>query len=114
MTKGLFEKSDPTQYQKASTPFATAEEANAAIQAFWDAAYELRCKHNIANISFVIQDEIAGSGTFFAYNHMGDQMRGESMAAWMFGQASAERQNLVREMVEHGLDEAIKAAKKKR
>jgi hypothetical protein len=113
-SKNLFEKTDPEQYQKCAVPFATADEANAAIHAFWDEVYELRCKHNIANVSFVILDEIAGSGSFFIYNHIGDQMTAESMAAWMFGQASADRQDLVRKMVESGLEHAIKNAKNKR
>lgn len=105
---------NPKQYQKCATPFPTVQEADAAVQAFWDEVYELRNKHGIANISFVIYDEIAESGPFFICNHIGDSFKQEPMAAFLFGQAGAARQKLVREMAESGLDEAIKSLKPKR
>lgn len=113
--KDLFEgKSDPEQYRKCSVPFETAEEANAAVQAFWEDMYELRCKHNLANISFVIGDSIADSGEFFVCNHIGNSIMYEGMAALMFGQASAERQASVRRMSEVGSRDAIKGAERKK
>jgi hypothetical protein len=114
MSEELKGKSDPNQYKKCSIPFATAEEANAAVQAFWDDVYELRCKHNLANVSFVIGDSIADSGEFFVCNHIGNSVMYEGMAALMFGQASANRQAAVREMSEIGAKDSIKGAKSKK
>jgi hypothetical protein len=114
MTKDLFGKYDPDQYRKCSVPFATAEEANAAVQAFWEDVYELRCKHNLANVSFVIGDSIADSGEFFVCNHIGNQTVYEGMAALMYGQASAARQAAVREMLSHGAKDSIKGTETKK
>jgi hypothetical protein len=107
-------KNDPDQYRKCSEPFATAEEANAAVQAFWEEAYELRVKHNLANVSFVIGDSIAESGEFFVCNHIGTSIMWEGMAALMYGQASAARQASVRAMLSEGARDSVKGAENKR
>jgi hypothetical protein len=106
--------SDPDQYRKCSAPFATAEEANAAVQAFWEDVYELRCKHNLANISFVIGDTIADSGEFFVCNHIGTSIMWEGMAALMYGQASAARQAAVRAMLSEGARDSVKNTESKK
>lgn len=43
--------------------------------------------------------------------HCGSEMELEAMAAWHFGRASADRQELIRRATEAGLESAIKAAK---
>lgn len=107
MSKKLTDKSSIGEFQKASIPFETADDANHAAQEFWNEVYELRIKYKIANVSFIIEDQVAGSGVFLATGHIGEASKEETMAAWHFGQASATRQEMVREMVSIGSKQAI-------
>lgn len=105
---------DEDNYSKMKVPFATVELANDAIQKFFAELHELRCKHNLADVTAIVKDSIAGSGTFMTDCHCGSYMEVEVMAAWHLGQASAQRQNIVRQALEEGSVESIKTVKVKR
>lgn len=82
--------------------FADASEANAAVSAFMDELGQLRAKHGIANVGIVVKDRIEGQGSFMACGYIGYEIEQEAMAAYYFGQASAQARELVRRATEEG------------
>jgi hypothetical protein len=97
MSDNLWKKQDAAAAQHCATPFASTEEANSAIQAFFEDVYQARLKHRLANVCIAIRDEIAETGPFHVSGHFGEALFVESIAAWYFGQAQAERQKLIME-----------------
>jgi len=95
--------SDPANYRKLSEPFASAAEANAAIQAFWSEFYELRNKHRIADAMVVVQTSYVaddgGEAVGVMSMHAGDWIHRESMAAFAYGQAVSDRQQQIGKML---------------
>ena len=93
-TKTLFA---PANYQEMSQPFPDLDAANVAINGFWDDFYALRNKYRLADVHVVIRVPVACTEGDHAPHamitmHAGDSMHAESMCAYAFGQASAERQ----------------------
>lgn len=101
---------DEDTYAEMEVPFDTPEEANTALQEFWAAVYELRKKHQLANVSLIVKDSIRGSGIFMWDGHCGSEVDVEPMAAWHFGRASAERQEMIRRATAEGAASSIKPA----
>src|SRR5262249_32731030 len=82
------EVDDPVGYHRHSEPFATREEANAAIDAFFDDVKAAREKHRIANAHLVVQvlaaDQGPGRNRLFALYHLGSSTEALHMAAYAY------------------------------
>lgn len=102
---------DDENYAAMSQPFEDAKQANEALQAFYDEAYELRNKHKLANVTIVVLASIKGSGRFMSNTHFGSSVEAETMAAWHLGMTQAERQDIVRRAMEQGAEFGIKQGK---
>lgn len=86
-------------YHKMCEPFASAEEANNAIDGFWDEVYALRVKHKIPDVHVVLyatylteDGEVSECAVDF---HAGDVTKSEMMLAWAFGRAQADREEKI-------------------
>ena len=88
-------------YRICSEPFASPEEANEVLRQFFKELYELRVKHKIHNLTVVVGDSY-GTGEFFCSAHFGNPLQAESMAAWRFGEAQAERQAATIKLIGEG------------
>lgn len=91
-------RNDPKTYRELSNPFATNEEANAALRAFFDDVEAARRKHKIADVialcEIVVEiegEETRGSGSL----HMGDASRQLVMLAREFGAAQQAHQEML-------------------
>lgn len=95
---------DSANYRKLSEPMATSQEADAALEAFWEELYELRNKHRITDVSIVFRvNYLADDGqeaSVTSTAHYGDVNNHEAMMAFGLGQAAAERQERVGKMIE--------------
>ena len=95
---------DPKNYRALLEPFASAEEANDALNGFWDELYALRNKYELPDVYVVVSakvtnDEGAEGDTFCAM-HAGSELVRESMAAWAFGYEVSQRQGRLRGLME--------------
>jgi hypothetical protein len=101
---------DPDNYARCSAPFETAEEANAALDAFWDEFYELRNKHRIADVLVTFRLQVrqkdGGAAEMFGSLMAGNQMYAEPLAAWSLGKASADRQEMIGRFVAQSVNVA--------
>ena len=85
---------DPENYRKLLEPFATPEAANIALIAFYDEVRAARNKHRIPDVLVVASMNVAydsGEGRAISRKYDGDISREESMAAYAYGAAGAER-----------------------
>ena len=102
MSEELFEQ-NPARYRELSEPFKNAEEANKAIQAFYEEVKAARIKHRIKDVHLVMGiGGLNASGTegeMILSAHIGSEDRQESMLAYAFGVAQAERQQRIAEFL---------------
>lgn len=95
----MFTVSDPANYRKLSEPFATPDDANRELQAFFAALAELRKTHHVRDVLVVVAGSVTyesgDEGEFSTTAHFGDSMRAESMAAYAYGMESARRQERI-------------------
>lgn len=86
-------------YRELSVPFPSVDEANENVQAFHKELYELRKKYRFRELLYVIESAVIyDSGTesdVRLLGYFGDLNQQEALAAWAFGQASAERQERI-------------------
>lgn len=105
----------PDNYRELSKPFKSQEEADAAIHAFWDELYELRNKHRIPDLTVVlcanVKPEDEDEGTVMLESHMGDELKRETMLAWAFGRAQADRQGNIARLIGKGSIASLKRGK---
>lgn len=89
-------KNDPDNYREMSAPFASPEEADAALRAFADEFYALRNKYRIADILAVVNVSIRYEdgrvGEVVTRSYYGNEHKAESLAAWSMGYEQSERQ----------------------
>lgn len=100
----------PDNYRKLCEPFASPAEAEKALTAFWEEFYELRNKHRIADAHVICRVPVlseTGEGIVRVNMHAGDEMLGEEMTAFAFGQEGARRQSRIASM----FDGSIKTKK---
>ncbi len=86
---------DPSNYLALCAPFANADEANAALTAFYEDVRAARNKHRIADVLVVTSTNVnykdaPGFGVAICFSHNGDSMKAEGMAAYAYGQSQAE------------------------
>lgn len=87
--------SDPDTYEAMQQPFESADAANEAMRAMFKDLGELRKKHRMANVTMVVNMRVRYPdkkvGETISWVHYGDSLREESMLAFAYGQASADR-----------------------
>lgn len=92
--------------------FSTIEEANSNLSEFQSKLKSLRDEYGAFDIIFACRVEVEGlSGCPMIYGYYGDFFNMEALTAFAFGQASAERQEHVMEMMNAG-KQAINAGNK--
>jgi hypothetical protein len=92
-------------YRELSQPFESVEKVNEAVEAFMGELRALREKHKIQDVHIVIAGTCLGADVdeegkreefpWMLTAHHGDQLKAESMAAYAFGRAAADRQEFV-------------------
>lgn len=109
---------DSDNYERCRAPFETAEEANAALEAFWSEFYELRNKHRISDVLVTFQMQVRQESgqvsTLFGSLMAGSQLNQEPLAAWALGKAQADRQEMIGRMIEQTSNQAGGVSKLKR
>jgi hypothetical protein len=88
---------DPKMYREMSEPFASIDECNAALKAFFEELYELRKKHGIRDLYYITAGSYLGPDgkdecQFITPSMCGNPLMAENMAAYAFGYEQAERQ----------------------
>lgn len=107
----MSDTSNPKLFRELNEPFESAEEMNAAFDAFQADLSAAREKHGIPNVYCVlcfsvVQDgEEVESMTSVSY---GDSLRRQPMTAWAYGRESADHDSLMRRIVA----DAMKHSKK--
>lgn len=95
---------NPENYRKMSEPFETPEKANEALENFYNELSELRKKHNISDILVVIEDSSKYSdgkiGTFMQCLQFGNSLKCETLAAYAYGQATANHRELLNKLLD--------------
>ena len=99
-------------YSQCHEPYESGEDADAAFKEFWEEVYKLRCRLRIANVSVIAKDTVIGLGPVMWDSHCGAECEQESMAAWHFGRASEQRQQMIMRAAEIGGKNSIKQPKK--
>jgi hypothetical protein len=96
-------KSDPTNYRIMSEPFETPEKANEALKAFNEELSELRKKHKISDLLYVIKDSCyypdGEIGYFMQHSHFGDILQAEAMAAYLYGKEQSETRERMNKLI---------------
>lgn len=92
-------KIDPKKYRELSVPFASQQDANAALNAFFEDLGSVREKHKIANLHVTlgvfVSDAEGNEGGAYACCGYGDSLQWESLAAYALGRLQAERAELI-------------------
>jgi hypothetical protein len=95
---------NPNNYLDMNQPYESPEIANAAIREFYDKLSELRKEYKISDILVIIKDSIRYDdgevGQFMQYSQFGNQLNGESMAAFAYGQLQAEKREFLNKLME--------------
>ena len=95
------ESQNPEIYRECCTP-KPPEQAQADWEAFCQAVYELRVKHQIPDLCLVARMVLQypeGEGQAMTIAHFGDELQAEPMTAWAFGHEQAERQQRIARVV---------------
>lgn len=99
-------KKDPDLYRRMSAPFLGNEEANAALDAFFEELSVIREKHRIGNVHTIVAvsalDREGQEGELISRLHLGDGLKAEAMTAYAYGSEQAERENLIVHMIAQG------------
>jgi hypothetical protein len=94
---------DPVLFRKLDNPFDSEESANRAIESFYEGVRELRQKFKLPNVAIVIEcgvmRESMREGRAFSWAQMGDTQKSEDLLAYGFGQAVAERKEMVAKLL---------------
>lgn len=91
---------DAKTYYKLSEPFADADAANAALDAFYAELRELRKKHRLADVHCIVRIDVSYEdedqiGSVMSHCHAGSTLWAQAMCAWALGQESAEHRRLL-------------------
>jgi hypothetical protein len=105
---------NPTLYDKMSAPYPSRDEANAAMQKFFEAVRKLRVKHRMCDVA-VIATTHAMTGTsedaMITGDFVGSQKRALDMHAWALGMAERDAARRVDEMRQRARNGATQEAK---
>src|SRR5258708_7022122 len=90
---------DADNYRKMSEPFENPDAANASLQKFMEGVRELRNACRISDVLVIcsvnVLYETGGEGRAIVHGFNGDSQNSESMAAYAYGQESAERRKQI-------------------
>lgn len=93
---------DSATYREMAEPYETSDEADAALNAFFEELRELRKKHRIANTYTVAQvsalDDEGYEQDLITAAHNGDNQRVLAMVAWAFGREQKHHEQMVRRL----------------
>jgi hypothetical protein len=98
----MSDHNDAALMRKIREPFASANDGNAAMEAFLDDVAAARDKHRISEVYLALSFPYVAEGEEtrgIAVWGCGDEMRHEQMAAYAFGTAQADRRVSVNKMI---------------
>lgn len=94
---------DPDNYRTMSIPFNGADEANAALTAFFKDLIEIRKKHHIRDVHVVtttaVKYDDGKEGDAMWSAHLGSSLNAEPMLAFALGQEQAERREQINKLL---------------
>lgn len=94
---------DPENYRRMAEPFASPQEANAALDAFFDDVRAARQKHRIADVltvtMFTVRYADGEEGAALAHCHNGEVLKAESMAAYALGSEQQRHREAINKFV---------------
>lgn len=94
--------SNPKNYRKMSEPFPDADTANQVLSDFFTELSELREKYRVADVLCIVAVNVQydeTEGRALTYFHAGDELNTESLAAYGYGRAQAERREVVNQLL---------------
>ena len=89
-------------YRKMSEPFASSEEATAALETFFDLVGKARNQCHIADAHVIVEINVMNEekeGTGISSAHFGNSLIAAGMCAWSLGQEQANHENAIRELM---------------
>lgn len=98
-------KSNPGLYREMSAPFASADEANTALSAFYEDLYELRRKHRMTDVLCIVQVNVALEGDeapMMSRMHIGNSLNALPLSAYAYGAESSENEQRIAYMLAKG------------
>jgi hypothetical protein len=94
-------------YRELQLPFDGVDEANKNIKEFCEELYDLRAKHRIQDLFFVIgltvKFDDGDEGSTMVCNHYGDPLRQESLAGFGYGYSQSLRQENTLKLIERAM-----------
>jgi hypothetical protein len=100
----LFSFNDPATYRKMAEPYPSMDEAQAAVEAFFNGVAELRKQHKITTMCMVIKGSALkqdgdGEAEFFLTCGLGNSLEFEGMLAYGLGREQSSRQQRIGSML---------------
>lgn len=93
---------DEDNYRELSKPFPSTEDAQKALEGFWDEFYALRNKWRLADVYVIFKLGVVtpdGEGQICTSMSAGSSMNHEPMTAWAFGYEQRQRQEAIAAIV---------------
>ena len=93
---------DPENYRAMSVPHASRDEVNEALTKFYEAVRAARNECRIADVTMVITTPVMypdGESRVLLSFHLGDGNNRESMLAYAFGNAQADRRAQINKLL---------------
>lgn len=94
---------DPKLYRELSEPFESPDEANAAVEAFFNDLGEIRKKHGFPDVICVISGSCVypdgEEGNFIIESHHGDEANKVLLAGWLYANSQAEAREMLNKAV---------------
>jgi hypothetical protein len=85
---------DPDLYRELAVPFGDVEDANVALEDFYEELREIRAKYKIADVYVVVAVrailEDGTEGEFMSNSMNGNSLKALPMVAWAFGKEKAD------------------------
>lgn len=103
MSKTRIVTNDPENYIKMSEPFESPENANEALSEFHKEVSDLRKKYKITDVVIITKGSVkypdGKIGEFMNHSSFGATMNVEPMTAYAYGQASADRREMINKFI---------------
>jgi hypothetical protein len=94
---------DPANYSQMSVPFESEDEANKAMNDFYEEVGELRKKYKIQDLLVVMYGSLKSSdgevGNFMNSISFGSSLNQEGLAAYAYGAAKADREDRIMKLL---------------
>jgi hypothetical protein len=98
-------KDDPENYREMNKPHDSIESFQSSLDGFYEKVREARKEFGLSDVLIVVKDSAIGKdgeiGGFFHHGQLGNQLNGETMAAYAYGQLQSERENILSRLLQN-------------